>query len=189
MEEFTPEAVSKVSKACTSICMWARAMYVYHNVALQVAPKRAALKAAQDELNETMGRLAEAQAKLKAVEEKIETLQRQFEEATAKKEQLARQVHDCTVKLQRADKLIGGLGGERVRWQATVDQLGLDLVNVVGDVVVAAGSIAYSGPFTPIYRGQLCTEWLQMLKGENVPHSEHSNLIKTLQDPVKVRCG
>ena len=33
------------------------------------------------------------------------------------------QVHDCTVKLQRADKLIGGLGGERVRWQATVDQL------------------------------------------------------------------
>lgn len=36
MEEFTPEAVSKVSKACTSICMWVRAMYVYHNVALQV---------------------------------------------------------------------------------------------------------------------------------------------------------
>jgi len=25
-----------VSKACTSICMWVRAMYVYHNVALQV---------------------------------------------------------------------------------------------------------------------------------------------------------
>ncbi len=52
---------------------------------------------------------------------------------------------DCTVKLQRADKLIGGLGGERVRWQATVDQLGQDLINVVGDVVVAAGCIAYSG--------------------------------------------
>ncbi len=38
MEEFAPEAVSKVSKACTSICMWVRAMYVYHNVALQVRP-------------------------------------------------------------------------------------------------------------------------------------------------------
>ena len=24
MESFTPEAISKVSKACTSICMWAR---------------------------------------------------------------------------------------------------------------------------------------------------------------------
>lgn len=40
MEEFTPEAVSKVSKACTSICMWVRAMYVYHNVALQVSSIR-----------------------------------------------------------------------------------------------------------------------------------------------------
>eukprot|EP00878_Enallax_costatus_P026745 GHUV01028731.1.p1 GENE.GHUV01028731.1~~GHUV01028731.1.p1 ORF type:complete len:246 (+),score=81.19 GHUV01028731.1:596-1333(+) len=36
-EDFTPEAVSKVSKACTSICMWVRAMYLYHTVALGVS--------------------------------------------------------------------------------------------------------------------------------------------------------
>jgi dynein heavy chain len=63
------------------------------------------------------------------------------------------QVNDCTVKLQRADKLIGGLGGERVRWQATVDQLGQDLINVIGDVVIAAGSIAYSGEHSHILSG------------------------------------
>jgi hypothetical protein len=28
MEDFTPEAISKVSKACTSICMWARYVYI-----------------------------------------------------------------------------------------------------------------------------------------------------------------
>lgn len=49
------------------------------------------------------------------------------------------QVADCQVKLQRADKLIGGLGGERTRWAATVQQLQSDLHNVVGDVVLAAG--------------------------------------------------
>lgn len=49
------------------------------------------------------------------------------------------QVEDCQIKLQRADKLIGGLGGERTRWQATVLQLNLDLDNLVGDVVVSAG--------------------------------------------------
>lgn len=58
---------------------------------------------------------------------------------------LLHQVSDCTIKLQRADKLIGGLGGERIRWQATVEQMGKDMINVVGDVVIAAGSIAYSG--------------------------------------------
>lgn len=57
------------------------------------------------------------QAKLKSVEEKIAALESQYEEATAKKASLAQQVLRCTVQLQRADKLIGGLGGERVRWQ------------------------------------------------------------------------
>eukprot|EP00951_Prasinocladus_malaysianus_P008205 scaffold59330_cov37-Prasinocladus_malaysianus.AAC.1 len=34
MEEFTPENVERVSKACTAICQWVRAMYTYHNVSL-----------------------------------------------------------------------------------------------------------------------------------------------------------
>ncbi len=62
-EAFTPEAVRKVSLACTSICMWVRAMHLYHNVALSVAPKRAALAAAQEQLNATMEALRGAQVR------------------------------------------------------------------------------------------------------------------------------
>jgi hypothetical protein len=47
MESFTPEAVAKVSKACTSICMWVRAMHVYHNVSLGVSVAPAAGKGLQ----------------------------------------------------------------------------------------------------------------------------------------------
>eukprot|EP00958_Prasinococcus_capsulatus_P020417 scaffold2645_cov378-Prasinococcus_capsulatus_cf.AAC.22 len=50
---FTPESVSRVSKACTSICMWARAMYTYNEVSKQVAPKRARLQDAQKSLEKT----------------------------------------------------------------------------------------------------------------------------------------
>ena len=57
-------AALQVSKACTSICMWVRAMHLYHTVALGVAPKRAALAAAQESLDNTMAQLADAQAKL-----------------------------------------------------------------------------------------------------------------------------
>lgn len=39
-EEFQPAAIAKVSKACTSICQWVRAMHVYHFVAKAVEPKR-----------------------------------------------------------------------------------------------------------------------------------------------------
>ena len=37
MDEFTPDAVSKVTRASTSICMWVRAMHLYHTVALGVS--------------------------------------------------------------------------------------------------------------------------------------------------------
>ena len=42
-EDFTPAAISKVSKACTSICQWARAMHKYHFVAKGVEPKRVSI--------------------------------------------------------------------------------------------------------------------------------------------------
>ena len=56
-----------------------------------------------------------------------------------------------------------------------------DMENVVGDVVVAAGCIAYSGPFTPAFRQLLQQEWTALLKAASVPHTPDTNLIDTLQ--------
>lgn len=52
---------------------------------------------------------------------------------------------------------------------------------MVGDVVVAAGCIAYSGPFTPAFRLLLQQEWSALLEGASVPHTPGTNLIGTLQ--------
>ena len=46
-----------------------------------------------------------------------------------------------------------------------------------------------AGPFTPVYRSQLNHEWIAELGARNVPATEGTNLIKTLQDPVKVDAG
>ena len=52
---------------------------------------------------------------------------------------------------------------------------------MVGDVVVAAGCIAYSGPFTPAFRQLLQQEWRALLKAASVLHTPDTNLIDTLQ--------
>ena len=56
-----------------------------------------------------------------------------------------------------------------------------DMENVVGDVVVAAGCIAYSGPFTPAFRQLLQQEWIALLQADSVPHTPGTSLIGTLQ--------
>eukprot|EP00854_Cymbomonas_tetramitiformis_P002378 gene2378-3106_t len=182
-EDFTTEAIAKVSKACTSICMWARAMHTYYNVSVGVAPKRAALAEAQGSLEVTMGVLAEAKAKLKGVEDKLAELQSSYEGAMQKKQDLAAQVDRCAAQLDRAGKLIGGLGGEKARWEETVQVLTVDLKNVVGDAVVSAGVIAYSGPFTPTYRQELNVSWMDNMTILKLPHTPNASIIKTLADP------
>lgn len=186
-DSFTPEAVARVNKACTSICMWVRAMYTYHQIALQVEPKRKALAEAEAAAARAQATLSEAQASLREVEEKIAKLEADYDKAVAKQDQLAKEVNDCKVKLERAEKLIGGLGGERVRWTETVQTLEKAIVNVIGDAVVSSGVIGYSGPFTPNYRAALIKEWNEALDKFGIPHTEGTNIISCLQDPVKVR--
>lgn len=75
----------------------------------------------------------------------------------------------------------------QVRWQDTVASLGAALVNAVGDVVIASGSIAYSGPFTPLFRASLLKQWTAELLRLNVPFTDGTSLIRTLEDPVATR--
>ena len=65
--DYTPGNIEKVSHACTSICLWVRAMHKYHHVAKSVAPKRAKLEQSSAELEVTRQELAKAMDKLKEV--------------------------------------------------------------------------------------------------------------------------
>lgn len=52
--------------------------------------------------------------------------------------------HVCNLSPQ----LINSLADEKVRWQDTVENLDCKINNITGDVLVAAGFVAYLGPFT-----------------------------------------
>ena len=64
---FAPELIKKISKAAYGLCCWIGAMEAYDTAAKIVAPKVAALKAAEAEYNEVMAQLALKQADLKVV--------------------------------------------------------------------------------------------------------------------------
>ncbi|XP_022353638.1 dynein heavy chain 1, axonemal [Enhydra lutris kenyoni] len=186
-EEFQPAAIAKVSKACTSICQWVRAMHKYHFVAKAVEPKRQALREAQDDLEVTQRVLEEAKQRLHEVEDGIATMQTKYRECIAKKEELELKCEQCEQRLGRADKLINGLSDEKVRWQETVEDLEHMLGNIPGDVLVAAGFVAYLGPFTGQYRTVLYDHWVKQLTRHKVPHTSETTLIGTLGNPVKIR--
>ncbi len=186
-EEFTPEAIVKVSVACEAMCLWCHAMRKYYYVSLEVEPKRKQLAAAEIELAEATASKQAAEAKLKAVTEKVASLEAQLQAAVEKMANLEAEVEKCTIQLSNADKLIAGLGGEAKNWEETVVVLKEHVKNVMGDVLVCAGAISYLGPFTAPYRAALTTEWLAQLKKVGIAYTPDCSLNKILADPVKVR--
>lgn len=126
--DFHPSVIKNVSSACEGLCKWVRAMEVYERVAKVVAPKKERLKQAEEELALQMGTLAVKQAELKTVVDRLQSLNDELAGMIEKKQGLEDSIELCSQKLIRAEKLIGGLGGEKDRWTVSAAQLGIRLV-------------------------------------------------------------
>ena len=101
--------------------------------------------------------------------DKLERLEKEFNEANDKKLQLQRDVEECAARLERAKKLIGGLGGERTRWTESCASLELSYAKLVGDALISAATIAYTGAFTPTFRKSMTDHW-QTRRARGVPY-------------------
>uniref|UniRef100_A0A8B9Q703 Dynein axonemal heavy chain 12 n=1 Tax=Apteryx owenii TaxID=8824 RepID=A0A8B9Q703_APTOW len=181
--EFDPPKVAKASSAAEGLCKWIMAMEVYDRVSKVVAPKKARLREAQQSLEETLALLNQKRDELAAVEHHLAALEQTFIEKTEEKARLEFQVDLCAKKLERAEKLIGGLGGEKSRWNNAANDLQNTYDNLTGDVLISAGVIAYLGAFTAGFRQECTKDWSKLCKY----NCHNFSLSNTLGDPVKIR--
>ncbi|XP_030872601.1 dynein heavy chain 3, axonemal [Leptonychotes weddellii] len=185
--DFQPAVIKNVSSACEGLCKWVRAMEVYDRVAKVVAPKRERLREAEAKLDTQMQKLNQKRAELKLVEDRLQALNDDFEEMNTKKKTLEENIEICSQKLVRAEKLIGGLGGEKNRWTEAARQLEIRYIDLTGDVLLSSGTVAYLGAFTVDYRARCQKQWLAQCKDKVIPGSSDFSLSNTLGDPVKIR--
>ena len=80
-------------------------MHKYHFVAKSVAPKREALRIAQEDLAETQRVLDAAKQRLRDVENGLLTLQAKYNDCVKKKQELETKTKECEARLVRADKV------------------------------------------------------------------------------------
>ena len=186
-EDFVPDTVKKSSSAAEGLCRWVRAMDVYDRVAKVVAPKKAELAKSEAELAMEMAKLETKRAELKKVEDRMQALQDDLTKNTNEKARLETDVDQVAKKLVRAEKLIGGLGGEKTRWQDAARTLNANYISLTGDVLLAAGMISYLGAFFSSYRLECTTEWRKLCEDSKIPCSKTFSLAATLGDPIKIR--
>uniref|UniRef100_A0A665VEB7 Dynein axonemal heavy chain 7 n=1 Tax=Echeneis naucrates TaxID=173247 RepID=A0A665VEB7_ECHNA len=185
--DFVPEKIRTASTAAEGMCKWVCAMDKYDRVAKVVAPKKEKLAQAEGELSVAVESLQKKQAALKEVQDKLAKLQDTLDANKNKKADLENQVDLCSKKLERAEQLIGGLGGEKTRWSEMASDLGKLYNNLTGDILISAGIVAYLGAFTSSYRQEQTEEWINLCKSKEIPCSPNMSLMNSLGDPVKIR--
>lgn len=90
-------------------------MYKYYFVNQKVAPKKAALAQAKEELEITQKTLAKAKARMKEVMDGLNALQENLNAKIAFKTEKEQSIQMCEERMNRAVRLIAGLSGERIR--------------------------------------------------------------------------
>ena len=67
--------------------------------------------------------------------------------------------------VQKLTKLvISGLAGEKIRWEASAENLEVSMGFLVGDCLVASAFLSYMGPFLSNYRDEMVENiWLKQV--------------------------
>jgi len=73
------------------------------------------------------------------------------------------------------------------RWTEVAKQLGIKFENLIGDVLVSSGVVAYLGAFTAAFRQEQTADWVKACRSTNIPCSDDFSVTGTLGDPVKIR--
>ena len=186
-ERFTPDNIARFSIAAKSVCMWVSAMNTYAEVLKVVTPLRAKLKEAEGRRADADKQLSTKQAELQVVRDKIAQYERAFRENQLILESLVKQKEMIEIKLIRADKLTSGLASESERWKDAVAKLEADMVNLMGNMMLAAGYQSYVGVFTSSFRNELLELWKTQCRKKKIKFDRSFEIESVLGDPVRIR--
>ena len=79
------------------------------------------------------------------------------------------------------------MGGEKGRWGQLAKELKVFYEKLTGDVLVSAGLMGYLGAFTAKFRENICNEWIEKCRENDIPSSDTFSLVSVLGDPVLIR--
>ncbi|XP_063077561.1 dynein axonemal heavy chain 9-like [Engraulis encrasicolus] len=168
--EFQPELVASKSYAAAGLCSWVINIVRFYQVYCEVEPKRQALNKANAELAAAQEKLAAIKAKINHLNENLAKLTSKFEKATADKLKCQQEAESTARTISLANRLVGGLASENVRWAEAVGSFRVQGSTLCGDVLLITAFVSYLGYFTKRYRVQLMDHtWRPYLSQLKVP--------------------
>jgi dynein heavy chain len=163
-KEFEPELIRSKSNAAAGLCSWVINILKFYEVYCDVAPKRMALSKANAELQAAKDKLAAVERKVNDLQAELKKLTDEFETATNAKLKCERDAQQTAYTINLANRLVGGLSSEKIRWSEAVANFRVQEKSLPGNVLLVTGFVSYVGCFTKRYRFDLINNfWMPFL--------------------------
>ncbi|XP_027535095.1 dynein heavy chain 5, axonemal-like isoform X3 [Neopelma chrysocephalum] len=186
MEDYNLETAKKVCGNVAGLCSWTQAMAYFYGINKEVLPLKANLALQEGRLAAAQMELNSAQIQLDEKQMELDEVQAMYDAAVKEKQALLDDAEACRRKMNNATALIEGLGGEKLRWTASSKNFQNQIIDLVGNVLLATGFLSYSGPFNQEYRNLLLHLWKKEMDNKKIPYSNNLNLTDMLVDNATV---
>jgi dynein heavy chain 2 len=124
---FDAANIQRVSAAAAPMAAWVKANIRYSLVIEKIEPLEAELEEEVIKLEQSQKRLQRCEDELRELDERVAQLKAEFGNKTAEAERLKRNLALAGTTLDKAEGLIGQLGGEQERWKSQAAQLRADI--------------------------------------------------------------
>lgn len=171
---FTFEIVNRASRACGPLVQWVEAQVNYSEILDRVGPLRDEVAALEETAEQTKEKASEMMEKIKSLEDSIARYKEEYAALISETQAIKTEMSKVQFKVDRSVKLLDSLSSERIRWDEGSRSFETQIGTLVGDVLLSAAFLAYSGLYDQQFRKGMVDEWMHHLQLAGVDFKQHN---------------
>ncbi|POS87247.1 cytoplasmic dynein-like protein 1 heavy chain 1 [Erysiphe pulchra] len=179
-DDFTFEKVNRASKACGPLVQWVQAQVEYSEILDRVGPLRHEVTLLEEQALDTKARAKSVEDTLKKLGESIATYKIEYAALISQIEAIKNEMARVQFKVDRSVRLLESLSSERIRWENSSKSFETQIATLVGDVLVAAAFLAYSGLYDQQFRKNMMDDWLNQLQLSGIFYKQYNPMTEYL---------
>lgn len=159
-DDFTYERVNRASKACGPLVQWVEAQVNYSAILDRIGPLREEAEQLEEDALQTKAEAQAIENTIAGLERSIAQYKAEYATLISETQAIKAEMSRVEYKVDRSVKLLDSLSSERSRWEEGSKSFEKQISTIVGDVLIAAAFLAYSGLYDQQFRKAMIDDWL-----------------------------
>jgi len=177
---FNYEAVNRASRACGPLVQWVIAQVRFSEILDKVAPLRQEVASLEKQADTTKHQALVVEETVAELEASIARYKEEYALLISETQSIKTEMDRVQGKVDRSMTLLRSLSSEQERWDSGSKTFETEMATIVGDVLISAAFLAYSGFFDQHYRELMRREWTDHLVNAGIDFKPQLSLSEYL---------